>query len=68
MADLKLKDLRYLVAVADTRRLRDVLVHAGWRQDTDLDYHEAEGGTHSEGAWAARVGQVLSFLYPGDFC
>jgi hypothetical protein len=27
---------------------------------------EAAGGTHSEGSWAARVGNVLEFLYPTD--
>jgi predicted alpha/beta superfamily hydrolase len=56
------------MAVADTRRLRDALLDAGWRPDVDLEYVEAPGGTHSEGAWAARVGDVLAFLFPGDFC
>lgn len=56
------------VAIADARRLRDALVDAGWRPDRDLEYREVPGGTHSEGAWAARVGDVLAFLFPGDFC
>ena len=37
------------------RKLRDLLVEKGWRLDDDLQYHEIEGGDHSEGAWAARV-------------
>ena len=40
---------------------------AGWREDVDLAYAETQGGTHSEAAWAHRVGDVLQFLYPGDF-
>ena len=53
--------------VADARKLRNALVKAGWREDVDLAYSEPEGGTHSEGAWAHRVGDVLQFLFPGDF-
>ena len=46
------------------RDLRDQLVAKGWRLDQDLHYTEVEGGDHSEGAWAARFGDVLRFLYP----
>ena len=53
--------------VADARKLRGALVKAGWREDVDLAYSEPQGGTHSEGAWAQRVGDVLQFLFPGDF-
>lgn len=53
--------------LADARRLRDALVRAGWRDHDDLSYTEIEGGTHSETAWAQRAGDVLQFLYPGDF-
>lgn len=53
--------------LADARKLRAALVKAGWREDVDLAYTEVPGGTHSEGAWAQRVGDVLQFLYPGDF-
>lgn len=53
--------------LADARRLRAALVAAGWREDVDLGYREVAGGTHSERAWAHRVGDVLQFLYPGDF-
>ena len=53
--------------VADARRLRQALVGAGWSEDDDLAYCEPEGATHSELAWAARVGDVLEYLFPGDF-
>ena len=53
--------------VADARKLRHALVKAGWREDVDLAYSEPPGGTHTEAAWADRIGDVLQFLYPGDF-
>lgn len=53
--------------LADARRLHAALVKAGWRDQVDLAYTEVPGGTHSESAWAMRVGDVLKFLYPGDF-
>jgi predicted alpha/beta superfamily hydrolase len=53
--------------IADVRRLRSALLRAGWREDVDLAYFEIPGGTHSESAWAQRIGDVLQFLYPGDF-
>jgi predicted alpha/beta superfamily hydrolase len=53
--------------IADARRLRAAFVRAGWREGVDLAYSEIPGGTHSEAAWARRVGDVLKFLYPGEF-
>ena len=53
--------------LADARRLREALVKAGWREGVDLAYQEVEGGTHSELAWAHRVGDVLQYLFTGDF-
>ncbi|HEY1583476.1 MAG TPA: alpha/beta hydrolase-fold protein, partial [Chthoniobacterales bacterium] len=44
--------------------LRDRLVEKGWRLYDDLQYNEIEGADHNEAAWAARVGDVLRFLYP----
>lgn len=44
--------------------LRDKLVAKGWRLYDDLQYLEVEGADHSERAWAARIEQVLRFLYP----
>src|SRR5437773_4925795 len=46
------------------RELRDRLVTKGWRLHDDLEYLEADGSDHSEGAWAARIGPVLRFLFP----
>jgi len=46
------------------RELRDRLVEKGWRLHDDLNYLEAEGSGHSEGAWAARMDPVLRFLFP----
>jgi predicted alpha/beta superfamily hydrolase len=47
-----------------TRELRDRLVEKGWRLYDDLNYLEADGSDHSEGAWAARMDPVLRFLFP----
>jgi predicted alpha/beta superfamily hydrolase len=46
------------------RELRDRLVEKGWRLHDDLNYLEADGSDHSEGAWAARIDPVLRFLFP----
>lgn len=48
----------------DVRLLKAMLVGKGWRDGRSLAYHEAHGGTHSEGAWAARLPLALEFLYP----
>jgi predicted alpha/beta superfamily hydrolase len=46
------------------RELRDRLVDKGWRLHDDLEYFEADGSDHSEGAWAARVDMALRYLFP----
>jgi predicted alpha/beta superfamily hydrolase len=51
-------------ALRDARRLRDRLRASGWTDDEDLHYHEDRRADHSERAWAARVTQVLEFLFP----
>jgi hypothetical protein len=33
-------------------------------EGVDFQYHLAEGATHSEAAWAARLPLVLQFLLP----
>ncbi len=48
----------------DARLLKAALVGAGYVEGVDLHYAEYEGATHSEGAWAARVGPMLQWLYP----
>jgi predicted alpha/beta superfamily hydrolase len=50
--------------IADSRALRDALVSKGWTAGDDLAYVEAEGGRHDESSWGARVGAVLTFLFP----
>lgn len=44
--------------------LRDKLLEKGWRLYDDLQYTEAEGADHSEGAWGFRFEAVLRFLFP----
>jgi predicted alpha/beta superfamily hydrolase len=50
--------------ISDLRMLRDALVDKGWRMGEDLAYSEIEGAAHNEEAWAARLGDLLRFLYP----
>jgi predicted alpha/beta superfamily hydrolase len=50
--------------IGGSRLLRDALVAKGWVIEDDLMYLEAEHGEHNERSWAARVGQVLEFLFP----
>ena len=50
-------------AIAEVRLLREALVTKGWK-DENLRYLEAEGGEHNEKAWAARVPEILTFLFP----
>lgn len=50
--------------VDDARSLRDALLADGWKLEHDLKYVEAEGAEHNEASWAARVGDMLKFLFP----
>jgi predicted alpha/beta superfamily hydrolase len=50
-------------AVPDARALRDALLKKGWRLGQDLEYFEADGGEHTESAWAGRVAPMLKFLF-----
>ena len=49
--------------VADARLMRDAFAGKGWREGVDFHYVEAEGHGHDEGAWAARFGDVLEYLF-----
>lgn len=49
--------------VEDTRMLRDVLVGKGWDPGSTLTYHEVQGGSHSEFAWASRFGFILEWMF-----
>jgi predicted alpha/beta superfamily hydrolase len=51
-------------AMPDVRALKRMLVKKGWRPSKDLEYHEIQGGQHSEYAWAERVAPMLKFLFP----
>jgi predicted alpha/beta superfamily hydrolase len=51
-------------ALPDARALKRLLIKKDWRLGKDLEYHEIQGGKHSEYAWAERVGPMLKFLFP----
>ncbi len=48
----------------DTLAARDALLANGYQIGPDFQYYLAEGATHSEGAWAARLPLVFKFLMP----
>lgn len=48
----------------ETAQARAALLEAGYVEGVDFHYYVAEGATHSEGAWAARLPLVLQFLFP----
>jgi predicted alpha/beta superfamily hydrolase len=50
--------------VNDARLLKETLIKKGWKVGKDLSYFEAAGAEHNEGAWAARVESILTFLFP----
>lgn len=51
-------------AVDNARALQEALIKKGWKAGKDLNYFEAEGAEHNEGAWAVRVEPILTFLFP----
>jgi predicted alpha/beta superfamily hydrolase len=51
-------------ALPDVRALKRDLINKGWKRGKDLAYTEAQGGEHSEWAWAQRVALMLKFLFP----
>jgi predicted alpha/beta superfamily hydrolase len=48
----------------DADLLAQLLQSKGWRQGQDLQYQKFPGALHNEMAWAARLGEVLRFLFP----
>jgi predicted alpha/beta superfamily hydrolase len=50
--------------VDGARLLKAALLGKGWKSGKDFKYFEAEGAEHNERAWAARVEQILEFLFP----
>lgn len=51
-------------AKLDARKLRDALIKKGWVLNVDLKYYEAKGAGHNEAAWAARMPDILKYLFP----
>jgi predicted alpha/beta superfamily hydrolase len=49
--------------IEDLRLLRASLLDKGWREGVNLRYSEIEGAGHDEGAWGARLGSVIEYLY-----
>lgn len=50
--------------IDDVRKLRAELLEKGWNEEDNLHYEEIAGAGHDEGAWGARFGRVLEYLYP----
>jgi enterochelin esterase-like enzyme len=50
----------------DARLLKAALVGLGFVEGVDLHYAEFEGATHTELAWAKRVGPMLTWLFPSS--
>ena len=50
--------------VRNARALKGVLRQKGWTLGADLHYLEAQDASHSESAWAGRIGQILEALFP----
>jgi enterochelin esterase-like enzyme len=48
----------------DATLLYQQLLVNGWKAELTVHYRMVEGGTHDEAAWAARVGDMLRFLFP----
>ncbi|HEU4853405.1 MAG TPA: alpha/beta hydrolase-fold protein [Telluria sp.] len=48
----------------DTERMRDAMLSTGYRPDVDLYFHAADGGSHNEKSWAARVDKPLVWFFP----
>jgi predicted alpha/beta superfamily hydrolase len=49
--------------VQEVRQLRDLLIAQGWAESSNLAYFEDADAPHSESAWAARLPNVLEFLF-----
>ncbi len=48
----------------DTLLMRDAMLEQGYRAGADLFYYSAEGGSHNEQSWAARVEKPLVWFFP----
>lgn len=52
--------------IADLVLLRAALLEKGWREGVDLRCEVFPGAGHNEGAWGARFGDVLQYLFPRE--
>jgi predicted alpha/beta superfamily hydrolase len=48
----------------DTTLMRDALVKQGYQLNGDLLFYTADGGSHNEKSWAARVDKPLTWFFP----
>jgi predicted alpha/beta superfamily hydrolase len=48
----------------ETTRMDQALAADGYVQGRDLDFVTAQGGSHNEASWAARVATPLTWLFP----
>jgi predicted alpha/beta superfamily hydrolase len=48
----------------DTTLMRDAMLKQGYIAGADLFYYAAEGGSHNEKSWAARVEKPLTWFFP----
>jgi predicted alpha/beta superfamily hydrolase len=49
--------------ISDTRKMRDAMLAQGYQPGQDLLYYEAEGGSHNEKSWSARVDRPLTWFF-----
>ncbi|MBN1200952.1 MAG: alpha/beta hydrolase [Anaerolineae bacterium] len=54
------------VYLDDARRMRELLLSKGYREERDLLYVEEAGAVHHESAWARRLPGALRFLLAAD--
>ncbi|MGA7524401.1 MAG: alpha/beta hydrolase-fold protein [Acidobacteriaceae bacterium] len=52
--------------LADAERLEARLEAQGWRDEVDVHFEIARGGSHDEASWAERVRPMLRFLFPAE--
>ncbi|MBL8511667.1 MAG: alpha/beta hydrolase [Betaproteobacteria bacterium] len=50
--------------LTETTAMRDALVQKGYVQGADLNYYVAQGASHNEASWAARVDRPLMYMFP----
>jgi predicted alpha/beta superfamily hydrolase len=50
--------------IEETMQMRDAMLARGYVAGADLLYYQAEGGSHDEKSWAARVAKPLTWFFP----